>query len=80
MEKPAAMRLPAVMFQVGLFVFGFCTNFCWRIAVKRSVNATAIVIFSKRFKPPLQINRGPEQGLIKKLTTNGPDQAFYEGV
>ena len=39
-----------------------------------------IVIILECFKLSLQIDRVPEQRLIKKLTANGPDQAFDEWV
>ncbi len=39
------MRLPAIMLQVGWVAFGFAADLCWRIAFKRSVNATVVIVF-----------------------------------
>jgi hypothetical protein len=44
------------------------------------VKTVAVVIILERFKHSLQINRVPEQRLVKKLTTNGPDQALDKWV
>jgi hypothetical protein len=60
MDKPSAMRLPAVTFQIGHSGFGFTTDLCRHFAFEQSVDSTVIVIFSKRFKLSLQINRVPE--------------------
>jgi len=37
-----------------------------------------IVVIFEKFQLSLQVNRVPEQRLIKKLTMNGPDQALNE--
>jgi len=44
------------------------------------MKTVVVVIILERFKLSLQIDRVPEQRLIKKLTTNGPDQALDEWV
>jgi hypothetical protein len=44
------------------------------------VKTVVVVVILERFKLSLQINRVPEQRLVKKLSTNGPDQAFDERV
>ena len=72
------MSLPTVMLQVGRPGYGFTTNLCRRIAFERSVKTVVVVIILERFKLSLQIDCVPEQGQIKKLTTNGSDQAFDE--
>jgi hypothetical protein len=61
------------MFQVGQPGYGFTTNFRWRVALERSMKAVVVVIILERFKLHLQIDRVPEQSMIKKLTTNGSD-------
>ena len=76
LDEPAAMRLPSVMLQVGLSGFGFTTNLCRRIAFERSMKTVVVVIILERFKLTFQINSVPEQRLVKKLTTNGSDQAL----
>jgi hypothetical protein len=76
LDESAALRLPAVMLQVGLPGFGFTTELCRRIASKRSVNATVIVILSERAELVLQVNGVPKQRLVKELTANGPNQAL----
>ena len=74
------MRLPSVMLQVDRPGYGFTTNLRWRIASERSVKTVVVVLNLERSKLPLQIDRVPEQRLVKKLSTNSPDQAFDEWV
>ena len=38
-----------------------------------------VVIVLERLKLSLQVDSIPEQRVVKKLTTNSPDQAFHEG-
>jgi hypothetical protein len=73
------MRLPVVTLEVDLSGLGFTTDLCRGIALKCSVKTAAIVTILECFKLPLQINRIPEQRLVRKLTTNGPNQALDEG-
>ncbi len=74
------MRFPAVTFQIGLSGFRFTTDLCRRIAFERSVKTIVVVIHLERVKLSLQIDCVPEQRLVKKLSTNSPDQAFDERV
>ena len=80
LDKPAAIRFPAVTFEIGLPDFRFTTDLCRRIASERSVKTIVVVGNLERFKLPLQIDRVPEQRLVKKLSTNSPDQAFDKWV
>jgi len=74
------MRLPAVTFQVGLPGSGFITDLCRRTAFERSMKTALVVLVLERLKLSLQVDSIPEQRVVKKLTTNSPDQAFHEGV
>ena len=80
LDKSTAMRFPAVTFQIGLSDFRFTADLCRRIASERSVKTVVVIIILERFKLSLQIDRVPEQRLVKKLSTNSPDQAFDEWV
>ena len=79
-DKSTAMRFPAVTFQIGLSDLRFTADLCRRIAFERSVKAVVVVINLESIKLSLQIDCVPEQRLVKKLSTNGPDQAFDEWV
>jgi hypothetical protein len=72
--------LPAVTLQAGLSGCGFATDFCRRIASELSMKTVVVVINLERFKLSLQIDRVPEQRLIKKFTTNGPDEPLNESI
>ena len=74
------MRFPAVTFQIGLSDFRFTADLCRRIAFEGSVKTIVVVIHLERVKLSLQIDCVPEQRLVKKLSTNSPDQAFDERV
>jgi len=70
------MRFPAVTLQIGLSDFRFTADLCRRIASERSVKTVVVVIILERVKLSLQINRVPEQRLIKGCTTN----SLYKGL
>ena len=74
------MRFPAVNFQIGLSDLRFTADLCRRIAFERSVKTVVVIVILECFKLSLQIDRIPEQRLVKKLSTNSPDQAFDEWV
>ena len=70
------MRVPAVTWQIGLSDCRFTADLCRRIASERSVKAVVVVVILERVKLSLQINRVPEQRLIKSCTTN----SLYKGL
>jgi len=74
------MQFPAVIFQIGSSDFRFTADLYRRIAFKRSVKTVVVIIILECFKLSLKIDRVPEQRLVKKLSTNSPDQAFDERV
>jgi hypothetical protein len=70
------MRLPTVTFQVSVSGSGLTADLRWCTAFERSMKTVVVEIILERFKLSLQINRVPEQRLVKKLTTNGPNQTL----
>ena len=72
------MCLPAVTLQASLSGFGFTTDLCRLIVFERSVNSTVFLIFQEHAKLFLHVNSIPELRLVKKLTTNGPNQALHK--
>ena len=74
------MRLPAVMRQIGILGFSFAADLCRRIAFKRSVNATVVIVFLEYAQLFLQVDRVPKKRMIKELATNRSDQALNKGM
>ena len=74
------MGFPLILAEIRFANVCFPTDFRWRIATKRCMNAISVVIGAKLFELFLQITRIPEEDVIKVFTTNPPDRSFDEGM
>ena len=56
----------------------FARSFSRSAAIERLMNAIFVVIISELFQLSLQVDCVPDQHVIKKLSSNRPDQPFHE--
>ena len=69
---------PSVVVKDGMGGRRLARSFSRSAAAERLVNAIFVVINSVLFQLSLQVDRVPDQHVIKKLSSNRPDQSFYE--
>jgi hypothetical protein len=72
------MVSPSVVIQDGIAGRRFARSFSRSAAIERLVNAIFVVIDSELFQLSLQVDRVPDEHMIKELSSNRPDQSFYE--
>ena len=68
---------PSIVIKDSLGGRRFARSFSWS-ATERLVNTTFVVINSELFQLSLQVDCVPDQHVIKKLSSDRPDQPFYE--
>ena len=69
---------PNVVVKDGMGGRRFARSFSWRAATERLVNAIVVVIGSELFQLSLEVNCVPDEHVIKKLSSNRPDQPLHE--
>lgn len=55
-------------------------NFFRRGSIQRLMNTVLVVVVHERVEFSLKVLSIPIEGVVKKLTTNGSDQSFNEGM
>jgi hypothetical protein len=55
-------------------------SFSWSAATERLMDAIVVVIDSELFQLALQVDGVPNEHVIKKLSSNCPDQSFDERI
>ena len=69
---------PSVVGKDGMGGRRLARTFSRNTPIERLVNAIFVVIDSELFQLSLQVDRVPDEHVIKKLSSNRPDQSFYE--
>src|SRR5450631_494680 len=69
---------PSVVVKDGMCGRRFARSLSWSATAERLVNAIVVVIISELSQLSLQVGCVPDQHVIKKLSSNRPDQSFYE--
>ncbi len=70
------MRFPTKVIEFNLFSNGVTADFSRGFAIKRCMNTSLVVIIPELSELPLQINRVPENNVIKEFTANRSYSAF----
>ena len=74
------MGPPSVVIKDGMGGRRFARSFSRCAATERLVNAVFVVVDSELFQLPLQVDRVPDHHVIKKLSSNRPNQPFNVSV
>ena len=69
---------PSAVIKHGMGGRGFTRSFSWCAATERLVNAIFVVVNSELFQLSLQVDSVPDEHVIKKLSSNRPDQPLHE--
>src|SRR5262245_24651132 len=69
---------PSVVIKDGRGGRWLARSFSWSAATERLVDAIFVVINSELFQLALQVRGVPNEHVIKKLSSNRPDQSFHE--
>jgi hypothetical protein len=69
---------PSVVIKDGMGGRRFARSFSWSAATERLVNAIFVIINSELFQLSLQVDCVPDEHVIKKLSSNSPDQPLHE--
>jgi len=74
------MRLPLELAELSVATYGFSVHLYRRSVIKCSMYTVRVVIQVKINQLSLQVTGIPEERLVKKFSTNGPDQSFDKGM
>ena len=69
---------PSIVIKDGMGGRRFAGSLSWSAATERLVNAIFVVINPEFFQLVLQVDGVPDEHVIKKLSSDRPDQPFHE--
>ena len=72
------MAPPSVVIKDGPSGRWFTRSLSWSAATERLVNASFVVIDPEFFQLALQVDGVPDEHVVKKLSSDRPDQPFHE--